>query len=132
MAYGDYAEGEMRLETVIDSESEDFKKARKIGENELGHMGLTSEITGLILKAILKCAIEQTAWEAFSKTDMRGDGWAWNFYVDDPPVEVAGLYLTGNRKIRIRSKARWSTSDAGEYGKFLTVNIGDFVIAPVD
>lgn len=131
MAYGDYAEGEMRLETVIDSESEDFKKAWKIGEDEFRHMGVTPEVRGLILKVILKCAIERTAREAFSKTDMRGDGWAWNFYVDDPPVEVAGLYLTRNKKIRIRSKAHWSTSDAGEYGKFLTANIGDFVIAPV-
>lgn len=130
MAIGDHASGEMRLETVIDSESEDFKKARKIGEDEFRHMGLTSEVTGIILKVVLKCAIERSAWEAFSKTDMRGDGWAWNFYVDDPPGEAAGLYLTRNRKIRIRSTARWSASDAGEYGKFLMVNIGDFVIGP--
>ena len=131
MAYGDYATGEMRLETIIDSESEDFKKAWKTGEDEFQHMGFAPEVSDLILKVVLKCSIEQTAWEAFSETDMRGDGWAWDFYVDDPPVEAAALYLTCNRKIRIRSTAHWSTSDAGEYGKFLTVNIGDFVISPV-
>jgi hypothetical protein len=132
MAYGDYAKGEMRLETVIDSESEDFKKAWKTGEDEFQHMGaINAEVPSLILKVVLKCAIERSAWEAFSKTDMRGDGWAWNFFVDDPPVEAAALYLTCNRKIRIRSTAYWSVSDAGEYGKFLIANIGDFVIAPV-
>lgn len=131
MAYGDYAKGEMRLETVIDSESEDFKEAYKTGEDEFQRMGFTPEVSSLILKVVLKCAIEQTAYETFAKTEMRGDGWAWNFYVDDPPVEVAALYLTCNRKIRIRSTAHWSTSDAGEYGKFLTATIGDFVIAPV-
>lgn len=131
MAYGDYAKGEMRLETVIDSESEDFKKAWKTGEDEFQRMGGIEGVKGLILKVVLKCAIEQTAYEAFSKTDMRGDGWAWNFYVDDPPVEAAALYLTRNRKIRIRSTAHYSISDAGEYGKFLTANIGDFVISPV-
>lgn len=131
MAYGDYAKGEMRLESVIDPESEDFKKAQKVGEDEFQHMGFTPEVSDLILKVVLKCAIERTAYEAFSKTDMRGDGWAWNFYVDDPPVEAVALYLTCNRKIRIRSTAHWSTSDAGEYGKFLTVTIGDFVISPV-
>ena len=94
-------------------------------------MGFAPEVSNLILKVTIKYAIEQTVYEAFSKTDMRGDGWAWNFYVDDPPVEAAALYLTRNRKIRIRSTAHWSTSDAGEYGKFLTANIGDFVIAPV-
>lgn len=131
MAYGDYAKGEMRLETVIDSESEDFKKAQKVGEDEFRCLGFAPEVSNLILKVTIKWAIEQTAQEAFAKTNMRGDGWAWDFYVDDPPVEVAALYLTCNRKIRIRSTAHWSTTDAGEYGKFLTANIGDFVIAPV-
>lgn len=131
MAIGDHASGEMRLETVINSESEDFKKAYKTGEDEFQHMGAFEGAGGLILKVVLKCAIERTAWEAFSKTDMRCDGWAWNFFVDDPPAEAAALYLTCNRKIRIRSTAHYSTSDAGEYGKFLTVNISDFVISPV-
>ena len=72
MAYGDYAKGEMRLETVIDSESEDFKKAWKTGEDEFQRMGFTPEVSSLILKVVLKCAIERTAYEAFAKTNMRG------------------------------------------------------------
>ena len=132
MAIGDHATGEMRLETVIDSDSEDFKRAYKKTKDELLRMGITADVEEVILNVVLKCAIERTAWEAFAKTDMKGDGWSWNFYVDFPPVGEAGLYLDVHDKIRIRSTARWVTSDAGEYGVFLTVRIGDFIVSPID
>ena len=137
MAYGDLVTGEELLSTVIDFKSEEFKKAWNAGKGEMLSLSgslsdLSSEAVDLILKVVVNSAIEHMAYGAFSKTDMRGEGWAWDFFVQDGIVPLVKPYLDAGRKIRIVSTAHWRASDAGEYGKFLSGNINDFVISPVE
>ena len=138
MAYGDYASGQKRLETVIDFQSGEFKKAWNTASEEMLRLGtiplplFSKVVDPVILEVVLKVDVEHTALDAFAKTDMAGKGWCWNFYTDDVPVDLVDRDRSENPKVRIVSTARWRVSDAGKYGKFLTVNIGDFVISPVE
>ena len=135
MAFGDAASGTKRLETVIDFQSEEFEKAWNTASGEMLRLGtvplpLFSKVAyPIILGVVLRSDIEHTALDAFAKTDMTGEGWNWNFYTDDVPVDLVNLYRSENPKVRIVSTAHWRSSDAGENGKFLTVNIGDFIIS---
>ena len=137
MAFGDTATGTKRLETMIDFHSEEFKKAWDAARGEMLRLGTTSPPAlsqvayPVLMEAVLQSAVEHTALEAFAKTDMRGEGWSWNFYIEDIPTDVVEALRVVNSKIRIASIAHWRSSDAGEHGNFLTVNIGDFVITPV-
>ena len=136
MTLGDVASGTKRLETVIDFQSEEFEKAWNAASGEMLKLGavplpLFSNVAyPVILEVVLRSDVEHTALDAFTKTDMAGAGWSWNFYLDDLPTDVVEVYRTKNPKLRIVSTARWRTSDAGEYGKFLTANIGDYIIEP--
>lgn len=137
MSYGDHASGEKRLETVIDFQSEEFEKAWNAASGEMLRLGsvplpLFSAVANpVILEVVLQSAVKHTALDAFAKTDMAGEGWCWNFYLENISTDVVEALRPANPKIRIASIAHWRSSDAGEYGKFLTVNIGDFVIAPI-
>lgn len=139
MAIGDSAKGEKRLETVIDFEPEKFKATWDMAAHKMLNLDidnipstLYADVLDLPTEAILRCAIERSAIEAFAATEMAGPDWHWDFYLDYPPVEEARLYAGRNGKIRIRSTACWATSDAGKIGNFLTVNIGDFVVSPAE
>ena len=137
VVYGDYASGQKRLETVIDFRSEEFVKAWAAGCGEMLRLGtvplpLFSKVAyPVILEVVLKCDIEHAALDAFAKTDMKGKGWLWNFYIEDIPTEVVEPLWAVSSKVHIVSTAWWRVSAAGEDGKFLTVNIGDFAIFPV-
>ena len=131
MAFGDTATGTKRLETVVDFQSEDFKKAWETVNSEAVRLGIAPFASSLVLQAVLKSAVEKTAMDVFAQTDMRGEGWGWNFYLENISTDVVEALRAVNSKIRIASTAHWRSSDAGEYGNFLTVNIGDFVITPV-
>ena len=136
MAYGDHASGEKRLETVIDFQSEEFEKAWNAASREMLRLGdvplsLFSAVANpVILEVVAQSAVKHTALDAFAKTDMAGKGW-WNFYLENISTDVVEALRPVSSKIRIASTAHWRSSDDGEYGKFLTVNIGDFVITPV-
>ena len=131
MAFGDTATGTKRLETVIDFQSEEFEKAWDAVNSEAVRLGIAPFVSSLVLNAVLKSAVEKTAWDVFAKTNMGGEGWSWNFYIEDIPADVVEALRAVSSKIRIASTAHWRSSDAGEHGNFLTVNIGDFVITPV-
>ena len=136
MAFGDAATGTKRLETVIDFHSEEFEKAWDAAGGEMLRLGtplpvFSKVVYSVILEAVLQSAVEHTALDAFATTDMRGEGWLWNFYVEDISTDVVEALRPVSSKIRIASTAHWRSSDAGEHGNFLTVNIGDFVITPV-
>ena len=136
MAFGDAATGTKRLETVIDFQSEEFEKAWNTASGEMLRLEdvplslFSSVVNPVILEAVLQSAVEHTALDAFAKTDMRGEGWGWNFYVGDISTDVVEALRPVSSKIRIASTAHWRSSDAGEHGNFLTVNIGDFIIEP--
>ena len=139
MAIGDNAKGEKRLETVIDFEPEKFKPTWDMVAHKLLDLGIDNKPRSLYADAfdiptevILRCAIYRSAIDVFAETDMTGLEWHWDFYLDDLPVEEARLYASRNGKICIHSTACWSGHDYGKEGKFLWVNIGDFVISPAE
>ena len=137
MAYGDTKAGQMRLATVIDPQLEEFRKAWNAVKGEMLRLSgslsiLGGEAVNLMVKAVVKSDIEHTAMEAFAKTDMRGEGWAWNFFIDDGFVPLARAFADEGRKFIITSVAHWKVSDAGEYGKFLTAHITGFALHPLD
>lgn len=139
MAYADHATGEKPLETVIDFDPEKFKPvwdtaARKMLNLDIDTIPSTlyADVFDLPTEIILRCAIGRSLIKAFAETDMSAAEWHWGFHFDDLPVAEARLYASENAKIRIASTAHWRTSDAGEYGKFLSADIGDFTVTPIE
>ena len=137
MAYGDVATGEMPLETVIDPLSDEFQHDWQTAKEEGGRLfgplaQMISQVADLELECVIKADIEHSAWDAFAKTDMRGRGHAWNFYVKDGAVLLSKPFIAKGEKIRINSTVHWQLDDCGEYGKFLMGTIGDFEVAAME
>ena len=60
-------------------------------------------INPVILEAVLQSAVKHTALDAFAKTDMRGEGWSWNFYLENISTDAVEALRPVSSKIRIAS-----------------------------